>query len=350
MPLPAAVLPGSPPRTPLHHPLPLTWDEFLSTAFSALQAHTSSQLSITSLVFRSVAPSTQSTYRSALVTFQRWCVAGTHSHQTLSSEVLDEYLVFLASAHHPAAARSVLAALSLCTTALQGPPVVFTHHWRAVAAIARDADTPVRPTFDISLLGPSHYLSSSRPLRDYGAILLSAVFLLRVSEVTALAPGDFDGGALCIHAAKHGRIANWRGCSPFLAEWLRVLCRDRGPGQTLFDISSATASLRAITPSPTTWHALRRAGALTLLGLGVDPTNLLLWGRWRSAGGVRPYVEERGHAPIPSISSFLGPTGEHRTLALAELWPPSLFGYGRGAAASAAADPPSGGMPRPRPF
>ncbi len=57
---------------------PVTWASFLSSAISALTPSSSLPSTFSALVFRSVASSSQSTYRTALVSL-RQCLAGTHA-------------------------------------------------------------------------------------------------------------------------------------------------------------------------------------------------------------------------------------------------------------------------------
>ena len=100
----------------------------------------------------------------------------------------------------PGSARSVLAALTFVSNLFLPTPAITRTHWFAVTAI-----TP-RSWFPISALfaGNLSFIPTIAPM--YGIILTAFVFLLRVSEASALRFADIRPGRI----ATRNRTVCWR--------------------------------------------------------------------------------------------------------------------------------------------
>ena len=104
--------------------------------------------------------------------------------------------------------------------------------WLCVSALVRLAPPPNCSWFPLSCMfanaRPSIFSSNAAIL--YGVILISYVFLLRISETCAITAADIQRGRLGIHAAKRDRTVCWRQSTTFIDKWLVYLT---APG-TLF--------------------------------------------------------------------------------------------------------------------
>ena len=161
-----------------------------------------------------------------MVSFQRRCVEGSFAELPPDTAAVEAYLVFLARAHHAAAARTFLAALSLTTTAFNLLTLVSSRHWRVVSAMSKQVGPPSRTWFDLQPVPLCRLrdFDGSSQRQAYGACLTAFVFLLRVSEISAVEATDYRDGVLRIHPAKLGGVDTYRTCSPFMSAWLGALC------------------------------------------------------------------------------------------------------------------------------
>ena len=193
----------------------------------------------------------------------------------------------------------------------------------AVSAITRLAPAPQRSWFSLHNLFPANLLRPVEPW-FYGLLLVSFVFLLRVSESLSLTPSTLGPDRLGLRAAKRDRVTCWRPATHFVSEWLAFL------GNYLASYSLPTAAalnhlLRALAPD-CTWHALRRGGAATLVQLGTSPEQLSHWGRWASSQSARPYFDlQCPFSSLPSRFHLYSPTFDVLSASPFDLWPPVVL-------------------------
>ena len=227
-----------------------------------------------------LAPSTRTSYAAALAQFQLWSQTNLPEPTTLDlPSALQRYLLHCVSPPHPGTARCLLAAVTFAASALADSPTLPRSCWVAASALTRLAPTPHRSWFPLSSLFFGTFSLTDHNRGQYGLLLISFLYLLRISETAALLPNDLTPDCLGIHASKRDRTTVWRPTTRFVAHWL-IFLQDH-----LFrsGTPSPAALTRAIgslsTTTRYTWHALRRGGAATLVHLGTTPDQLTYWER-----------------------------------------------------------------------
>ena len=269
--LPTAPQPSySPPAPP--------WRLSIQHAVTLLQQQTPAAISsfLTLSAFH-LAPSTRSQYAIFLANFLQWLPPNFAAASDILF-ALQHYLLRLSSPPRPGAARSFLAAITFAAHTVLPNLVVPRSCWLTITAIVRLAPPPRRSWFPVSCLfadvHPSIFRQDASPL--YGIILISYIFLLRISEACSITASDIKSGRFGIRAAKRDRTVCWRQSTAFVDTWLSHL------QQTLrtidsFDRQILTDTFRricAVFELDCTWHSLRRGAAATLITLGTSPEQL----------------------------------------------------------------------------
>ena len=166
--------------------------------------------------------------------------------------------------------------------------------------------------------------------------LLSIVYLLRVSEVSALRPRDVGERGLSYTTSKTGYRVVTMPVGPVAAAWLRWLVGDaraRGlrpsepfhPGGPAELERSMCRLLGGSEWETYRWHSWRRGGAFALAQSGA-PSRVLMWfGGWVTPAIARAYCSPE--EPIPFVASWSVPTisddgvWSRKRMSWKKLWP-----------------------------
>ena len=260
--------------------------------------------------------------------FPSWNQTGIPDPTTLGLQAaIQEYLIHCATPPRPGSARSFLAALTFAASALPHSPPIPRSCWMAVSALTRLAPEPRRTWFPLSQLFPDSFVLTPTHTVFYGLLLLSFIYLLRISETAAIYATDLGNGRLAIHAAKRDRTTCWRPATNFVDLWLGFL-RTHYSSSPTPSPAALTGAIRSLSPDTTTytWHALRRGGAATLVQLGTSPEQLAHWGRWASPQSARCYFDLQQPFPVlPGRFLLFTPDGGWASLTPADLWPPTVL-------------------------
>ena len=279
------------------------------------------------LLLQSVAPSTRHLYISALAKFRQWLMAQPSTQQDISSSSVDHYLLTFTCPPQPSGARAFLAAVQFAhTVACLPTSPLLPHHWKSVSALVRIGPTPRRQWFLIDFLTPGFLSNLTTPIQPetYATALIALAFLLRISEAKSIGLPDIGTHSIRFRPAKRASTHYWRPASPFLQAWLAFL-RDKAQTPGAF-VPQVQLVLRSINQTPPlTWHTFRRGGAALLLHLGIHPTQLQTWGRWRSPQSAQPYVEQLSPLNPSTFITLYDPSLKPTTIPLRSLWPSMLF-------------------------
>ena len=338
----AAMLPPSlisPPRSSSPPPAPpasltdLTlWIAGLTYARNLFRTHSlNAPPTFPALILSSVRPCTLAVYAQALDKFLSWTTSNDASLPRHTSIVRATQLNFvsLAAPPRPTAARMFLAAATLAVKALGWEPFLPSSFWVAATGLQALAPGPRRTWFCIhwlEVLTPSEFPTLAQP---YAILLISFVFLLRVSEARRLRSADLTANGLRLLPAKTHRAPIWRAASPFISEWLlflRASLHGRRACSTDAPLALLHRAASAHTPETLTWHALRRGAAAMLHFLGLPLSDLCHWGRWSSPRTANSYIEPHAFLGLPASLHLLSPLGIPTSLSLDQLWPARLFG------------------------
>ena len=142
----------------------------------------------------------------------------------------------------------------------------------------------------------------------YGIILVSYLYLLRISEVTCLFSTGFVVTYLVITPEKRHNSHYWRVATPFVRSWLAFLLHHVSSSSSFPNglLTNILRDLHPAVPNTTTWHSLLRCGAEALISLWVLPDQLCFWGRCGSNRGCSDLRLQTPRA-IPFRSTVLFP-------------------------------------------
>ena len=268
------------------------WYNCLHQLVSQLRTSKSNPSTFSGLLITGYANSTSQTYARALDIFLKWLVSNFANTPPSFIQAVHEYLIHLSKPPKASHARVLLAALTFAAQADPHVPHFPQSCWAGARAIARTQPAPHRTWFFCTYFDPTvSHIPANLPAVFYGIMLLSFVYLLRVSEASAIVPGDIQRHTVAIRASKRNRSMYWRTVAPALECWTRFFMEYHPrPGCPYFGYDELQHDFKQfasdIDVGELTWHSLRRGAASTLVQIGINPENLIFCGRWRSYNSV----------------------------------------------------------------